>query len=159
MPDTKIYAYAIFCVHLYRKSPTGSHVAYHWRWLVKWVHKPRLIWWKYFPDDRLRWLVSETQHFSIYVHLQAAAYRWGWLISWIMFSEYKLGRSPISRVASCRGLQVWILMILCMYRQIYNYPSYNTQTTHTNGRTRASGGTRAPGRTYLQVHILKWRMR
>ena len=25
--------------------------------------------------DRLEWLVSETQHFPIYVHLQAAAYR------------------------------------------------------------------------------------
>ena len=26
-------------------------------------------------DDRLGWLVSETLHFPIYVHLQAAAYR------------------------------------------------------------------------------------
>ena len=28
---------------MYRKSPAGSHMAYHWRWLVKWVHKPRLM--------------------------------------------------------------------------------------------------------------------
>ena len=79
---------------LYRKSPAGSHVAYPWRWLVKWVHKPWLIWWKCFPDDRLQWLVSEAQHFPIYVKLQAAACRWGWLISWIMFSKYRLGHSP-----------------------------------------------------------------
>ena len=52
--------------------------AYHWRCLVKWVHMPRLIWWKFFPDDRLEGFVSEIQHFPIYVHLQAAAFRWGW---------------------------------------------------------------------------------
>ena len=28
---------------------------------------------KSFPDDRLEWLVSETQQLPIYVHLQAAA--------------------------------------------------------------------------------------
>ena len=30
-------------------------------------------------DGRLGWLVSETQHYPIYVHLQAAACRGGWL--------------------------------------------------------------------------------
>ena len=34
------------------------------------------------------------------------ASHWGWLISWIMFSECKIGRSPISHMASCRGLTV-----------------------------------------------------
>ena len=68
--------------------------------------KPRLIWWKCFRDDRLEWLVSETKHLPIYVYLQSAAYRWGWLISRIMFSKYKLGCSPISRVASCQELMV-----------------------------------------------------
>ena len=33
----------------------------------------------FFPDDRLEWLVSETQHSPIYLHYQAVAYRWGWL--------------------------------------------------------------------------------
>lgn len=47
-------------------------------WLVKWVHMPRLIWWKFFPDDRLEGFVCEIQHFPIWVHLQAAAFRWGW---------------------------------------------------------------------------------
>ena len=31
--------------------------------------------------DRLEWLVSETQHFPIYVHLQAAAYKSAWLLT------------------------------------------------------------------------------
>ena len=51
----------------YRKSPAGSYMANHWRWLVTRVHKPRLIWWKCFIYDRLEWLVSETQHLP-YLH-------------------------------------------------------------------------------------------
>ena len=78
-------------IYAHGKSSARSHVACRWRWLVKWVHKPRLLWWKCFPDNRLGWPVikwdtalpnlSETQHCPIYVRLQAAAYRQGWLIS------------------------------------------------------------------------------
>ena len=45
-----------------------------------------------------------------YVHLQSGKARvsshWGWHISWIIISEYKLGCSPISRIASCCRLMV-----------------------------------------------------
>ena len=84
-------------------------MAYHWRWLVKRVYKPQLIWWKRFPKDRLGWLLSEIQHFPIYVYLQTVRepFHWGWLISWFFFQNANcVGWSPISRVASCRGFAV-----------------------------------------------------
>ena len=134
------YPIYIYLVPVPSRKPRGS------RWLVKWVHKPQLIWWKCFPDDKLEWLVSETQHYPIYVHLQAATYGWGWLISWIMFSEYKLSHSLISRVASWRGLTVtpskslivaiWILtakgylFVSPMYR--YSYCEFARWVTTLN---------------------------
>ena len=42
--------------------------------------------WKMFPNERLGWLVYETQHLSIYIHLQAMACKRGWL-------EYENGLS------------------------------------------------------------------
>ena len=85
-------------------------MAYHWRWLVKRVYKPQLIWWKCFPKDRLGWLLSETQHFPIYVYLQTVTYRWGWLLtedglSADFFSECKLRRLVTNQ---SRGFLPWI---------------------------------------------------
>ena len=54
---------------LYRKSQART-------WDRKRTRQPWCIRWKCFSNDRLEWLVSETQHFPIYVHLQSAAYRW-----------------------------------------------------------------------------------
>ena len=116
-------------------------MAYHWRWLFKWVHKHQLIWWKCFPGDRLEWFVSETQHFPIYVHLQAGAYRW------IMFSEYKLGCSPISRVASCWGLTVLYIYTIYMYinmlckEGMYMYPPLYSHYE---------------GKLFSFIHCFKW---
>ena len=67
------------------------------------------------------WLVSETQHFPIYAHLQAAAHRWGWLhtegdlSAELCFPEYKSGHSPISRSLQC---------------MIISIPIYHTVTAH-----------------------------
>ena len=101
-----VYPKCIYLVPVPIRKPCGSSL----RWLVKWVHKPRLIWWKCFPDDRLEWLVKHSITLSMFTYkpqlMGEGGSHWGWLISWIMFSEYKLSHLHISRVASWRGLTV-----------------------------------------------------
>ena len=36
----------------YLESSEGSHMACHWRWLVKWAHQRWLLMWKCFPDNK-----------------------------------------------------------------------------------------------------------
>ena len=90
-------------------------MAYHWRWLVKWVHKLRLIWWKCFPADRLEWLlIKHSITLSMLTSKARLTGEGGFSLGMAyqlnyVFPEYKLGRSPISRVASCRGLTVLLV--------------------------------------------------
>ena len=44
-------------------------MACHWRCLCKWVRKPWLLWWNYFPDDRLRCLIGLKYKLATKFHL------------------------------------------------------------------------------------------
>ena len=61
------------------KSPARSHAACNQARLEEWVCKPWLRFGRSFPNERLGWLVYETQHLPIYIHLQATACKRGWL--------------------------------------------------------------------------------
>ena len=64
---------------VYRKSPAISRAASIRAQLVKWVYKPWLLLGKCFLNERQGWLVHETQHLPIYIHLQTMACIRGWL--------------------------------------------------------------------------------
>ena len=94
-------------ISTYRESPARSRAASIRACLVEWFYKPWLVFGKYFPNERLGWLVYETQHLPIYIHLR------GWLeyesgLSNELFFQTKINLNipNISRVASGRGLTV-----------------------------------------------------
>ena len=82
----------MLCTWYYRKSVAGSHVGNHWRWLVKWVHKPRLIRWKCFLDDRRRrtweWNTAFPYLFSP-TNRSAEFNKWKWNPVYPLFKEMK----------------------------------------------------------------------